>query len=180
MANVPERPQVKSKLKKIHAKIAGVSFTNDDGSSRQEILSRCGTGEPVWLQRDSDNRYDKRAVKVVRLNGEQLGFLPGHLVGNDQGVGWCIANRMDEGYHVRALISQIGRTEDDQMLGAALEIRFWDGTLEEEPKVLKKDPAQSDPAIPASEKRVSSPGCLGVALVCLVLVALMMWIGQTS
>jgi len=54
--------------------IAGYSYDNDDGSSRQEILSRCQVGESLILTHVK-NPYDKNAIKVARMNGEQIGFL---------------------------------------------------------------------------------------------------------
>ena len=57
-------------------RVAGVSHQNDDGSHRQEILSRCKLGELLRLQRQPHHRHDKNAVQVLRQNGEMLGFIP--------------------------------------------------------------------------------------------------------
>ena len=130
-------------LKTINSRLAGVSFTNSDGSARQTIIARCQPKELLRLEREPGNAFDNRAVRVLRLNGEQLGYLPADLVGNDQSIGWCIAKRMDAGYHVRAVISTIRRTDDEEMLGAALNLTLWDGPLEEEPDDLKRDPSTS-------------------------------------
>jgi hypothetical protein len=57
-------------------RVAGVSHQNDDGSYRQEILSRCKPGEMRRLLRQPGHRHDKNAVQVLRQNGEMLGFIP--------------------------------------------------------------------------------------------------------
>jgi HIRAN domain len=57
-------------------RVAGVSHLNDDGSSRQEVLSRCKVGEMLQLRRQPNHRHDKNAVQVLRQNGEMLGFIP--------------------------------------------------------------------------------------------------------
>ncbi|GEM_PF-2412672 len=54
--------------------VAGESFDNDDGSSRQEILRRCTLGEPIYLIHQP-HPQDKNAVKVCRANGEQIGWI---------------------------------------------------------------------------------------------------------
>jgi len=56
--------------------IAGVSHENRDGTNRQQIVARCSPGEVLRLEREEDNPVDPNAVAVVRLNGEQLGYLP--------------------------------------------------------------------------------------------------------
>ena len=56
--------------------VAGVTYSNNDGSSRKAILNRCSVGENLKLLREPNNPYDKNAVAVTRHNGEQLGYLP--------------------------------------------------------------------------------------------------------
>ena len=50
----------------LFTRIAGVTF-----EGRQQIIERCSNGENLVLVRDPDNRFDRGAVKVMRLNGEQ-------------------------------------------------------------------------------------------------------------
>ncbi len=82
-------------------KVAGVTFTNSDGVSRQEIVARCSVGESLILLRDPKNPFDTGAVKVTRLNGEQLGYLPQHVTRGGDPSG--LAHEMDRGdeYHCR-------------------------------------------------------------------------------
>jgi len=55
--------------------VAGVSYNNRDGTSRQRIILRCSAGELLRLKAEDDNPVDPNAVAVIRLNGEQLGYL---------------------------------------------------------------------------------------------------------
>ena len=56
-------------------RVSGVSHNNRDGTNRQQIISRCSVGELLRLKAEDDNPVDPNAVAVIRLNGEQLGFL---------------------------------------------------------------------------------------------------------
>jgi HIRAN domain-containing protein len=71
-------------------KVAGVTF-----EGRQRIIARCSVGESLRLVRDPTSRYDKGAIKVMRLNGEQLGFIPEHVSRGGDPSG--LAFRMDRG-----------------------------------------------------------------------------------
>lgn len=57
-------------------RVAGVSYENDDGSSRQEILACCKVPEILQLVRQPNHRHDRNAIQVRRQNGEMLGFIP--------------------------------------------------------------------------------------------------------
>lgn len=76
--------------KSFFTKIAGVTF-----EGRQRIIPRCSEGESLRLVRDPTNPYDRGAIKVMRLNGEQLGFIPSDVsrAGDPSGL----AYRMDRG-----------------------------------------------------------------------------------
>jgi hypothetical protein len=60
----------------VYTKVAGISYRNPDGSSRQNIARRCSPGERIVLQPEPDNPYDSHAVAVLRENGDQLGYVP--------------------------------------------------------------------------------------------------------
>ncbi|GIQ68939.1 HIRAN domain-containing protein [Xylanibacillus composti] len=55
--------------------IAGITYENDDGSSRIKIAKSCRAGQKLNLVRDPDNPHDKNAVKIMTEDGRQLGFL---------------------------------------------------------------------------------------------------------
>lgn len=60
-------------------KVVGVTYDNEDGSSRADIISRMSNTNKVCLERDPYNQYDSNAVKVlVQWSDErkQIGYLP--------------------------------------------------------------------------------------------------------
>lgn len=62
----------------IRSRVAGVSFNNDDGSSRQEILSRMSKRRKLRF-RDAATEEHPNAITVHNVKGEQLGFLPSEI-----------------------------------------------------------------------------------------------------
>ena len=56
-------------------KVVGVTYTNDDGINRQQILAKCKKGERINLRREYNNTHDQYAISVHRMNGEKLGYL---------------------------------------------------------------------------------------------------------
>ena len=63
-------------LKSSTARLPAWRGDNDDGSDRQTIIKRCAAGEPLHLVPEPHNAHSKHAVRVVRANGQQLGYLP--------------------------------------------------------------------------------------------------------
>jgi restriction system protein len=109
-----------SESRSFFTKVAGVTFNNDDGSRRQTIIARCSVGEQLVLVRDPSNRFDAGAVKVMRSNGEQLGFLPEHITrgGHSSGMAWC----MDRGDTFRCAISSLTGGGPGAILGVNIEL----------------------------------------------------------
>ncbi len=61
--------------KEFFTKAVGVTKSNPDGSSRQDIIARCKIGEVLELIHQPNNRYDPNAIAVHRRKtGEQIGF----------------------------------------------------------------------------------------------------------
>ena len=58
------------------SKIVGVTFKNEDGSNRQEIIEKTRINNKIYLTRDYENEFDKFAIKVLNDKKEQIGFLP--------------------------------------------------------------------------------------------------------
>jgi hypothetical protein len=105
------------------AKVAGVSFPNDDGSERQEIITRCFAGEQLILQHDAYNEYSIFATKVLRLNGEQLGHAPEYLAQR-------IVERAEQGYAVCGVLLEVtGGTFDRPTRGVNFVVFYFDGTV---------------------------------------------------
>ena len=60
-------------------KIAGVTHRNKGGKSRQRLIAQCRVGEELVLEREPDNPVDQDAIRVLRVTGEQLGYIPAHV-----------------------------------------------------------------------------------------------------
>jgi hypothetical protein len=58
----------------IETVVVGVSYTG-----RQGAIAFLMQGDEVWLLREPDNRFDRNAVRVMRRNGRQVGYLNRHL-----------------------------------------------------------------------------------------------------
>lgn len=72
-------PRVRSDVRHFHTKIVGVTFNNDDGSSRQKIIKRCAANEPLVFRHDSNNPHDPNTVQVLRTDDQQIGHLNADL-----------------------------------------------------------------------------------------------------
>jgi len=94
--------------------VAGVTH---DG--RQRIVARCSVGERLTLVRDPDNRFDKGAIKIMRLNGEQLGYVPAHVSRGGDPSG--LAFQMDRGDSFQCRISSL-TGGDGLNLGVNIEV----------------------------------------------------------
>ena len=61
-----------------HTKVVGVSFNNANGTSRQDAIKACRSGESVLL-RPSPSKEFPDAIGVFSSKGQQLGFLNAEL-----------------------------------------------------------------------------------------------------
>lgn len=95
--------------------VAGVTFCNHDGSSRQRIIMRCGMGERLQLIRDPRNRFSAKAIKICRMNGEQIGFVPDD---------WSrLAGELDRGDRFDAELFSMGQPEGNKrVVGVTVKI----------------------------------------------------------
>lgn len=71
----PKRPRKLGEFYPFHTKVVGVSKRNDNGGSRQQLLSMCTVGDTVRLVPQPDNPYDPKAVAVIHPAVGQLGYL---------------------------------------------------------------------------------------------------------
>ena len=65
--------------KHFYSKVAGVSFENRDGSSRQSLVLQCGEYDRIMLVREPENPHGSTAVRVENAAGLQLGYLPHNI-----------------------------------------------------------------------------------------------------
>jgi hypothetical protein len=119
-------------------KIAGVTY-----EGRQRIVARCSEGETLILVRDPNNHFDKGAIKVMRLNGQQLGFIPADVSrgGNSSGL----AFQMDHGTEYQCRISSL-TGGGDRSLGVNIEIT--EGRFDNVSSVPRNQPIATQSAVP--------------------------------
>ena len=116
----------KMRLRHSFAKVAGVTFPNDDGSERQTIIRRCKAGEHLILRHDPDNEYSELAIQVLRENGEQLGHAPEYLAER-------ICQEIEAGYQAVGVIKDVtGGTWDKPTRGVNFLTVFLSGDVSRE------------------------------------------------
>ncbi|NME72180.1 HIRAN domain-containing protein [Flammeovirga aprica] len=107
-----------SNLKKLEpqiTKVAGTKYDNEDtGVNRQEIIKNTKEGELLMLLPDELNRFDSSAIKVVRLNDEQIGFL-------DMDISVEVKSRLKSQSLVEAKILKIYKEKDNFEVEIALQ-----------------------------------------------------------
>jgi hypothetical protein len=62
--------------KHFYSKVAGVSFENKDGTSRQSLILQCKKYDRIALVPEPENPHGSTAVRVENASGTQLGYLP--------------------------------------------------------------------------------------------------------
>jgi len=77
--------------KKTHTKIAGVTYNNEDGTPRQDIIKTLIVGQELSIKHDSLNPFDANCQNLTTDNGLLVGNLKRELaadVRNGQLNGW--------------------------------------------------------------------------------------------
>lgn len=64
--------------REMHTKVVGVTFGNDDGTSRQQIISQCKAGQSVVFKPTPTAEFPE-AIGVFTENGKQLGNVNAEL-----------------------------------------------------------------------------------------------------
>jgi HIRAN domain len=79
--------------------VAGCSHKNSDNSDRQKILKKCSPYDSLILEHEIGNKHDKHAIKIMRVNGEQLGYVPQEIAQciidgywKESGCNYCAIN----------------------------------------------------------------------------------------
>ncbi len=65
-------PQQLNILREFHSKVVGVTFANDNGTSRQDIIRRCKTGDDLVFKPTPTDKHPE-SIGVFNNRGEQLG-----------------------------------------------------------------------------------------------------------
>jgi hypothetical protein len=102
----------------IIAYVEGVTYANQDGTRRQEIIGKCKKGDELILLREPGNPFDINTIKVCTLKKRgflsrllrrkpdlsQLGYLSKYVASR-------IAPLMDEGMLVEVVVNDIEQSE---------------------------------------------------------------------
>ena len=99
--------------KSFFTKIVGVSYLNEDGSSRQELIKSCSIGEKLVISKDINNKFSKNAIKISKVYNSQLGFLSEDLK---------IHQSINSGKIITAKIKNITGGKDGSLFGCNIEI----------------------------------------------------------
>lgn len=94
-------------------KVAGLTY-----EGRQRIVERCSAGERLRLVREPDNPKDPDAIKILRENGEHLGYVRAEVADGPIGL----ASRIDQGERYECTIKDI-TGGGDKWLGVNIEIK---------------------------------------------------------
>lgn len=89
------------KIQDIKVHVVGVTFKNDNGMPRQQILEGVTNGDKLILERERNNKYDINAIMVKTVEGEQIGY-----IGKDYAQ--VIAPIMDSGRGFTAVVEDTG------------------------------------------------------------------------
>ena len=111
-----QRPRPAAPKRSWLSAVAGESYRNRDGSSRQKIIAQCRIGEGVRLVREPDNPHDRNAIFVCRENGQGIGYIPADS-------SFRMADEIDRGWVYAAEIAEItGGVGGKRSLGVVLKI----------------------------------------------------------
>lgn len=128
----------------ISTNVVGVSFSNSDGSSRQEILSRCSIGDEVYFR---FFLYEGKPAYAVITNRGQLGNLPADLAKT--------IDRKYTGCTFRGLVTELTGGYDGLYYGCNIHISVF--RKKQEQPTVKTSSSSSIPAkdivYPNSRKR---------------------------
>ena len=100
-------------------KVTGVSHQNPDGTSRQEIISRCRKGELLRIVHEPSNKFSRTGstMMVLRANGEQIGYLSEWRAVEAR-------ERMESGIETSAIIASLtGGKENKPTRGVNIELQ---------------------------------------------------------
>lgn len=102
-ATLSEAEAVEAQRRRVQhffTKVVGVTHSNDDGSNRQTIIATCMPAEKLILEHDESNRFDPNAVRVSRMNGQQIGFLREELAEE-------VVSKSRGGHRYAAFVTQV-------------------------------------------------------------------------
>ena len=131
--------------------LAGESYHNADGSDRQAIIQKCDVGELLVLEHEPDNPHDINAIRVLRQNGEQIGYLEREFAGE-------VVSRSAKGWRYRAVIAGLGRSRRSGLYGVSLLLIVdEDDASDEEVLAYAREVLGQDRRVAVSAPAISRP-----------------------
>lgn len=97
-----------NKISNVALKVVGVTFANDDGTNRQQIIGAMTKDAPVMLKREPHNLHDTNAIAVSSIDG-QVGY-----IGKDYAK--ILAPLMDAGARFKARVSEVSTYKNTNYL----------------------------------------------------------------
>ncbi len=122
---------MRKKGRSFHTKVVGVTFRNNDGSDRQDIIARCRPGDELALSSEPENPHADHAVAVYcnqrrwfrGVKTFQIGYLP-----EESGVAAEVFEHIEAGGGGEAQITDVtGGTRDKPTMGVNIRITLWGG-----------------------------------------------------
>lgn len=95
-------------IKNVKLKVVGVTFNNDDGTSRQDIIKGLTISSPLTLRREPTNRFDTNAI-AVWASDKQVGY-----IGKDYAS--ILAPMMDAGTQFSTIVGEVDYYKDTHYL----------------------------------------------------------------
>lgn len=95
-------------IKNVKLKVVGVTFDNEDGTSRQFLLGKLKKGDNIILRREPHNKYDVNAIAVWSDIG-QIGYIA-------KDYSSIIAPMMDGGTNFKVDIAELDMYKDKYYL----------------------------------------------------------------
>jgi hypothetical protein len=98
---IPRRDQIDATM---HCKVAGVTYRNDDGRERQDIIRYAGLAQfdAIHLERDHEQATDDNTVRVLVTVGHEM-LQIGHLPRETASI---VAPQIDHGCKWRGVITR--------------------------------------------------------------------------
>jgi hypothetical protein len=115
-------------IKNVKLKVVGVTFANENGINRQDIIKGLNIGDKIIIHREPTNRYDTNAIAVFSENG-QIGYVgkdyasilaPMMDVGTQFDVKISDCGEYKNKYYASIIINEIGPKDSTELSGGRL------------------------------------------------------------